>query len=148
MSDRIALRGLRLHGHHGVYPAERERGQEFVIDVLLSLDTTAAAKSDDVADTVHYGELTEALAAAVAREPVNLLETLAERLARLCLEHTRVTSVEVTVHKPNAPIPHEFEDVSVTIQRTRELGLHPNFRRVGLAPAPDGPDTTPPRAAA
>ncbi len=116
--DRITLTGLRVRGHHGVYDFERRDGQDFVVDVTLELDTSAA-KSDDVADTVHYGELAEAIAAVVAGEPVNLLETLAERLAAVCLADPRVTAADVTVHKPQAPIPQTFADVAVTIRRTR-----------------------------
>ena len=115
--DRIALRGLRAYGHHGVYAAERERGQEFVVDVVLELDLAPAAASDNVADTVHYGELADRLVAIVAGEPVRLIETLAQRLADACLADPRVRAVEVTVHKPAAPIPHAFADVSVTLRR-------------------------------
>jgi dihydroneopterin aldolase len=117
--DRIALTGLRVRGHHGVYDVERRDGQDFVVDVTLELDTSAAAKSDDVTETVHYGELADALAAVVAGEPVNLLETLAERLAAVCLADSRVAAADVTVHKPQAPIPLTFADVAVTIRRTR-----------------------------
>lgn len=115
--DAIALRGLRVRGWHGVLPAERELGQEFVVDAVLALDLRAAAASDDVADTVHYGDLAVALAAVVAGEPVALLETLAGRLAEVCLEDPRVTRAEVTVHKPAAPVPVPFGDVSVTVVR-------------------------------
>lgn len=118
-SDRIALRGLRVRGHHGVYDFEREQGQEFVIDAVLELDLATAAGSDSVADTVHYGELVDRLVAIVAGEPVNLIETLAQRLADVCLADPRVSVVEVTVHKPAAPIPHTFADVSVTLRRQR-----------------------------
>lgn len=118
--DRIALRGLRAYGHHGVYEAERERGQEFIVDVVLELDLAPAAASDDVADTVHYGELADRLVAIVAGEPVRLLETLAQRLADACLADRRVRAVEVTVHKPSAPIPHAFADVAVTLRRSTE----------------------------
>ena len=117
MRDRIELRGLRVRGHHGVLPEERRDGQDFVVDAALSLDLRAAAASDDVRDTVHYGELAERLAAVVAGEPVDLLETLAERLAQMCLADPRVRSVEVTVHKPQAPVPVPFDDVSVTVVR-------------------------------
>jgi dihydroneopterin aldolase len=119
MSDRIELRGLRVHGHHGVYDVERAEGQDFLIDVALELDLAKAAASDDVADTVHYGELAERLVAVVAGEPVNLIETLADRLVTVCLRDGRVAASTVTVHKPQAPIPHEFADVAVTIRRTR-----------------------------
>ena len=117
MSDRIRLTGLRVRGFHGVLPEERRDGQDFVVDVALSLDLRPAAASDDVGDTVHYGELAERLAAVVAGEPVDLLETLAERLAAVCLADRRVTRAEVTVHKPQAPIPLAFGDVSVTVVR-------------------------------
>ncbi len=115
--DRIRLIGLRVRGHHGVLLEERRDGQEFVVDVALSLDLRRAALSDDVADTVHYGLLAEQLAAVVAGEPVDLLETLATRLAEVCLQDGRVTGAEVTVHKPSAPIPLVFDDVSVTVVR-------------------------------
>ena len=117
--DVITLTGLRAHGHHGVYPFEREQGQEFVVDVVLELDLSPAAASDDVADTVHYGELADALVAILTGEPVNLLETLAHRLADACLTDQRVRAATVTVHKPQAPIPHEFADVAVTVRRAR-----------------------------
>jgi len=118
-SDRIELTGLRVHGRHGVFDFERAEGQDFVVDVALELDTTAAAASDELSDTIHYGELAEALAAVVAGEPVNLLETLAARLAEVCLADSRVAAATVTVHKPQAPIPLAFTDVAVTIRRTR-----------------------------
>ncbi|GAA4460762.1 dihydroneopterin aldolase [Phytohabitans houttuyneae] len=119
MTDRIELSGLRARGHHGVYDFERERGQDFLVDVALEVDLAPAARSDDVADTIHYGELAERLVAVVGGEPVNLIETLAERLAEVCLADPRVEAATVTVHKPQAPIPHEFADVAVTITRRR-----------------------------
>ena len=115
--DRIELTGLRVRGHHGVLDFERRDGQDFVVDVALEVSTAVAAASDDVADTVHYGELAEQLAAVVAGEPVNLIETLAARLADVCLAMDRVRAATVTVHKPEAPIPVPFADVSVTIRR-------------------------------
>lgn len=117
-ADRIVLTGLRVRGHHGVLPAEREQGQDFVVDVVLHVDTRAAAASDDVADTVHYGELAARLAEVVAGEPVDLIETLAQRLANVCLSYELVQRAEVTVHKPSAPIPLDFTDVAVTVVRT------------------------------
>ncbi len=117
MSDAIRLTGLRVRGHHGVLAEERRDGQEFVVDAVLWLDLRPAAGSDDVADTVHYGELATRLADVVAGEPVDLIETLAQRLAEVCLADPRVTRTRVTVHKPAAPIPLTFEDVSVTVER-------------------------------
>jgi dihydroneopterin aldolase len=119
MSDRITLTGLRARGRHGVYDFERAQGQEFVVDVVLEMDLSTAAGSDDVADTVHYGELASRLVAVVEGEPVNLIETLADRLAAVCLADRRVVAATVTVHKPQAPIPHEFSDVAVTLRRDR-----------------------------
>ena len=119
MTDRIALRGLRAVGHHGVYAEERANGQPFVVDVVLEVDTSAAAVSDDVTDTVHYGELAGRVVAVVEGEPVNLIETLAQRIADVCLDDDRVAAVEVTVHKPEAPVGVEFSDVAVSIVRRR-----------------------------
>lgn len=119
-ADEIALTGLRVFGRHGVYDHERRDGQDFVIDLVLRLDTRPAAASDDVADTVHYGELAERVAAIVGGDPVDLVETLADRIAREVLADRRVDAVRVTVHKPDAPIPLTFADVAVTIERRRE----------------------------
>lgn len=119
VADRIALRGLTVRGRHGVYDFERRDGQDFVVDVDLELDLRPAAASDDVSDTVHYGELAGALAEVVGGEPVQLIETLAQQLADVCLSDARVAAATVTVHKPQAPIPHEFADVAVTIRRER-----------------------------
>lgn len=118
-ADHIQLSGLRVRGQHGVYDFERRDGQDFVVDVDLEVDARIAAASDDIADTVHYGELAQSLAAVIAGEPVNLLERLAERLAAVCLADSRVAAVTVTVHKPQAPIALDFADVSVTIRRER-----------------------------
>jgi len=119
MTDRISLRGLRVRGNHGVFDFERRDGQDFVVDVDLELDLAKAAATDHVDDTVHYGELAGRLAEVIAGEPVNLIETLADRLAAVCLDDDRVAAATVTVHKPQAPIPHEFADVAVTLRRTR-----------------------------
>lgn len=119
MTDRITLTGLTAYGRHGVYDFERERGQDFTVDVVLDLDLVTPAKSDDVADTIHYGELADALVAVIQGEPVNLIETLADRLLDVCLADGRVRSAEVTVHKPQAPIAHQFTDVAVTMARGR-----------------------------
>lgn len=120
--DEITLTGLTVFGRHGVFDHERENGQEFTIDLHLQLDLSAAAASDDVVDTVHYGELAEKVAAVVAGEPVNLIETLAQRIADVVLADARVQSVDVVVHKPHAPIPLTFSDVSVTISRQGKDG--------------------------
>jgi len=117
--DEIVLTGLTVFGRHGVYTHEREEGQDFTIDLRLRLSLDQAAASDDVTDTVHYGELAEKVAAIVAGEPMNLIETLAERIASVALEDERVQNVTVTVHKPHAPIALNFADVAVTVNRSR-----------------------------
>ena len=118
--DRLAVRGLAIHGHHGVFEHERRDGQEFVIDLVLGVDTRVAARSDDLQDTVDYGTLVEEVRSAVANDPVDLIETLAQRIADVCLRHARVEAVEVTVHKPHAPIQVTFQDVALTINRSRQ----------------------------
>ena len=119
-SDRISLTGLRASAFHGVLEHERRTGQVFIIDVTIWLDLEAAAASDDLDLTVHYGELAEEVVAAVETEPVDLIETVAERVAGVALAHPPVHRVEVTVHKPSAPITVPFSDVAVTILRTRK----------------------------
>lgn len=118
-ADEITLTGIRARGYHGVYPDERRDGQEFVVDATLFLSLQRAAETDDVTDTVHYGELAERIAAVVTGDPVDLLETLAQRIADVVLADDRVRLTAITVHKPQAPIAVPFGDVSVTIRRGR-----------------------------
>lgn len=115
--DKIVLTGLKARGNHGVYDFERKEGQEFVVDVVLELNLAQAAASDNVADTVSYGKLADKLVDVITGPPVNLIETLAERLTGVCLTYEQVDAVTVTVHKPQAPIKHEFGDVAVTLRR-------------------------------
>ena len=120
-ADRILLTGVRAFGRHGVLPEERVAGQDFVVDLELRLDLGVAAATDPVAATVHYGELAEQVAAVVGGEPVDLIETLAQRIADVALAHELVDRVTVTVHKPAAPIPVPFADVAVRIERARSV---------------------------
>jgi len=117
--DEIALTGLRAIGYHGVFPEERVEGQLFIVDVVLHLSLAAAAAGDDLESTVHYGELANRVVRAVETDPVDLIETVAERVAQIALSYTVVDEVTVTVHKPSAPIEVPFSDVSVTIRRGR-----------------------------
>ncbi len=117
--DRIAVRGLWAHAHHGVYGFERERGQVFLVDAVLELDTAAAAAGDDLERTVNYADLAKQLHGVLTGEPVDLLETLAQRLADVCLADPLVDAVEITVHKPEADLGVPFDDVTVTIRRGR-----------------------------
>lgn len=119
MTDQLAVRGIAIHGHHGVFDFERREGQTFVLDLLLGIDTRTAAASDKLADTVDYGSLVDAVKTAVEQDPVDLIETLAQRIADVCLGPDPVEWVEVTVHKPHAPIAATFDDVALTIRRSR-----------------------------
>jgi dihydroneopterin aldolase len=142
--DRIELRGLRVFARHGVLEAERQAGQEFIIDTVLWLDTRPAAADDEVSKTVDYGALADRLVHLAQEPPVRLIETLAERLAAACLSEPLVTEVEITVHKPQAPISHPFGDVAVVIRRGRPApGPHGPARRAG-GPRPPAPGPQPP----
>ncbi|MFF0143767.1 dihydroneopterin aldolase [Amycolatopsis sulphurea] len=119
MADRITLTGLRVFGRHGVFEHEKRDGQEFVVDVTAWLDLGPAAASDDLTETLHYGELAELAAGVVAGKPYDLIESVAGKIADEVLADHRLRAVEVTVHKPAAPIPLTFDDVAVTIRRER-----------------------------
>jgi dihydroneopterin aldolase len=115
--DRLAISGIEGFGHHGVFEAERRDGQVFLADLVLAVDTRAAARSDDLQDTVDYGSLVSSVVKAIESDPVDLIEKLAERIADTCLEDDRVRSVEVTVHKPHAPVGATVGDIALTITR-------------------------------
>jgi 2-amino-4-hydroxy-6-hydroxymethyldihydropteridine diphosphokinase/dihydroneopterin aldolase len=120
--DQIRLIGVTARGRHGVFAQERRDGQDFTVDVVLHVDTRPAAASDDVTDTVHYGDLAVRIAEVVRGEPVDLIETLAARIAASCLaspDCADVVTVDVAVHKPHAPITEPFTDVVVAIRRDR-----------------------------
>ena len=122
MTDVIAVRGLECFAHHGVLEHERREGQTFLLDLELGVDTRAAAGTDDLAETVDYGGLVASVKAAVERDPVDLIETLAERISRICLADHRVEWTRVTVHKPGAPVEAKVADITLTITRAREDG--------------------------
>ncbi len=117
--DRIRVAGIEAIGHHGVFEAERRDGQPFRVDLELGIDTRRAAETDDLAETVDYGTLVGNVVDAIRTDPVDLIETLAQRIAGVCLADPRVQWTQVTVHKPEAPIDATFSDVAVTITRSR-----------------------------
>jgi len=119
MDGRIKLDGIRVFAHHGLFPEERAAGQVFIIDVTLFLDMEGAASTDDLSKTIDYGALALAVHDRVVDERWDLIERVASRVADLVMEDPRIEATEVTVHKPQAPIPLEFDDVSVTIRRNR-----------------------------
>ncbi|MGY1770376.1 dihydroneopterin aldolase [Blastococcus sp. SYSU D00813] len=134
MPDRITVRGITAHANHGVYDWEREKGQTFSVDVVLELDTRAAAAGDDLDRTVNYAELAQGLHGILTGEPVDLLETLAQRMADACLADPLVDAVEITVHKPDAELGVPFDDVTVAIRRTKDPVL-PTARELAVGPA-------------
>lgn len=117
--DRIELSGLTVRGHHGVFDHERRDGQDFRLDLTVWADQRAAAVSDDLADTVDYGALAQTAADIIAGPPRDLIETVAAEIAEAVLAESRITAVQVRLHKPSAPIPLEFDDVAVVITRER-----------------------------
>ena len=119
-ADRITLTGLTARGFHGVFPAEKRDGQEFTTDVVVHLDAAPAAAGDDLTRTVNYALVAETVLRVVTGESLDLIETVAERIAvALLAEQPVATAVEVTVHKPHAPIEADFADVAVTVVRSR-----------------------------
>ena len=117
--DSIVLTGIAAVGHHGVFDFERAEGQRFVVDLICQLDLSAAAATDDLEQTIDYGALAQSVVADIERDPLNLIEALADRIAHTCLTNNAVASVQVTVHKPQAPMPVEVADVAVTLTRRR-----------------------------
>jgi 7,8-dihydroneopterin aldolase/epimerase/oxygenase len=121
MADRIELRGLKVRGNHGVFEHERADGQDFIVDVILWVDSRIAAATDDLADTVDYGALAQTAHDIIAGTPRNLIETVAAEIADTVMRGTeQVAACEVTVHKPSAPIPLTFDDVAVVARRSRK----------------------------
>ncbi len=119
MTDELSVKGIECFAHHGVFDFERREGQTFVVDLVLGLDTRRAAESDDLEETVNYGTLVMDVKAAVERDPVDLIETVVQRIADVCLKDRRVQWTRVTLHKPDAPIDATYSDVALTITRTR-----------------------------
>ena len=115
--DRISVKGITATGHHGLLPDERRDGQSFVVDVTCGV--LRRDRDDVLRSTVDYSELAVAIVSDIEREPVNLIETLAERVAATCLARPMVQRVSVRVHKPHAPIPVAFSDVTIEIERRR-----------------------------
>jgi dihydroneopterin aldolase len=119
MTDELAVSGIECFAHHGVFDFEKREGQTFVVDLVLGIDTRPAAASDGLEDTVNYGTLVADVKGAVERDPVDLIETVAQRIADVCLLDSRVEWARVTLHKPDAPIDATYSDVALTITRTR-----------------------------
>jgi dihydroneopterin aldolase len=118
MTDLIEIKGIKSFGYHGVFESENIAGQDFFVDVFLELDLTRASVSDDVTDTVNYSEITDLVVEEITGERVALIEKLAGRIAeRIKSAYPQVAAVSITVHKPQAPVNAQVEDISVTIMR-------------------------------
>ena len=118
MSDQIRVTGIRAFGFHGVLPHEATEGQEFVVDLLVTLDLRAVSLSDDLKQTINYADLAQIAHDNIVGDRVQLIERLAGRIAEeISSAYSQITSVSVTVHKPHAPVTLDFEDISVTITR-------------------------------
>lgn len=120
MSDQIVLTGIHGFGYHGLFEQERKDGQDFFVDLTLSVDLRSASTSDAISDTVNYAEITDLVIEEITINPVNLIEKLAGRIAdRVLTQHVKVKSVTVTVHKPQAPVAVQLKDIAVVVTRTR-----------------------------
>ena len=118
MSDQITVTGIKAFGYHGVLPHEAIEGQEFTVDLVVTLDLRAASLSDDLTQTINYADLAQIAHDNIVGERVQLIERLAGRIAEeISSAYSQITSVSVTVHKPHAPVTVDFEDISVTITR-------------------------------
>jgi len=118
VSDQIRVNGIKALGYHGVLPHEAIEGQEFSVDLLVTLDLRAASLSDDLTETINYADLAQIAYDNIVGERVQLIERLAGRIAEeISSSYSQITSVSVTVHKPHAPVNVNFEDISVTITR-------------------------------
>lgn len=118
MNDLITLRGIKGFGYHGVFEFERRDGQDFFVDVEMTLNLDDASTTDRLEETVDYGAVANLVLAEIEGEPVDLIERLAGRIAEKIKEnYPRVEKVAVTVHKPQAPVDPSFTDISVTIHR-------------------------------
>ena len=118
MSDEIRVTGIKAFGYHGVLPHEATEGQDFIVDLLITLDLRAVSLSDDLQETINYADLAQIAHDNIVGERVQLIERLAGRIAEeISSAYSQITSVSVTVHKPHAPVTVDFEDISVTITR-------------------------------
>lgn len=119
-ADLIEIRGLHLRGHLGVTPEERAQEQPLVVSIAARVDTRLASATDDLGATLDYEEAVREIAKIVSSESYQLVETLADRIARTLLGHGAVLDVWVRVAKPQAPLPEPVDEVAVEITRSRD----------------------------
>ncbi|WP_368410102.1 dihydroneopterin aldolase [Corynebacterium sp.] len=140
MADRIELTGVEVYGHHGVFPHEKRDGQRFLTDVTVWTDFRQAVATDDLTHTISYADIADLIHATVGGPSRDLIETVASEIADTLILNNRVHAVEVTIHKPDAPIPHPFSDVAVVARRSRKdlrhvvLSFGSNITADGITP--------------
>jgi dihydroneopterin aldolase len=117
MNDQIAITGIRGFGYHGLFDSEKKSGQEFIVDIRIEADLSEACQSDQIESTIDYGKVAMRVKELIETGSFNLIERLAEVIAESVKQEFQARAVEVTVHKPSAPVDLQFEDISVTIKR-------------------------------
>lgn len=126
--DQIRIKGLEIFAHHGVYPEEKEKGQHFFLDAVLYTDTRRAGLSDELTLSTDYGEVCRLMNEVMCAQTYDLIERAAEQTAQeVLLAFPLIRRLELELHKPEAPIPLPFGDVSVRIER----GWHRAFVAFG-----------------
>jgi dihydroneopterin aldolase len=111
---------MKFYGYHGVFPEETKLGQRFVIDLIVELDLSKAGKSDDLSQSVNYGDLYTTCQQVVEKETYKLVETVAERIAEDVLRSfPLVERCTVKAIKPDPPIPGHYDSVAIEITRSR-----------------------------
>ncbi len=118
--DKIFVNQMEFYGYHGVFPEENRLGQRFVVDLIIETDLSAAGKSDQLDDSINYGELYAVCKEVVEGEQYNLVEAIAEQIAsRMLTQFSNVQTCTVKVFKPDPPIPGHYKSVAVEIKRGR-----------------------------
>lgn len=126
--DRIYIKELEVFAHHGVYDNEKEKGQRFIINAKIYLNTIKAGITDNLDDTLDYGRVCEFMKNYMVVNQINLLETLTNDLSRkLLLNFPMIDHLSLEICKPEAPIPMKFDIVSIKVQR----GRHTAYIAVG-----------------
>jgi dihydroneopterin aldolase len=120
MTDQVFVKGLALHAYHGVMQHEAKVGQTFKLDLVLDIDLTQASHTDKLAHTVGYDQVVDVASKTFCERRYRLVEAAAGAVAEAVLgRFPQVEAVRVTIHKPHAPIAATFEDVGVSISRSR-----------------------------
>ncbi|MEW9124259.1 MAG: dihydroneopterin aldolase [Thermotaleaceae bacterium] len=118
--DKIIMKNLVFYGYHGVLPEENVLGQKFFLDVELILDLKKAGESDEVYDTVHYGEAYNIIKNIVENKKFQLIEALGEDIAKTLMSYfTRIQEVVIAIRKPEAPVPGIYDYFGIELRRNR-----------------------------